>query len=124
MTAIQFMDAEAMRIAAAHAMARLHQRYDLVLCPTVPGPPPLADAPTGESRRRRCGPNWAPWTFALQPDPAAGDHRADGPRRGAACRARVQIAAALYRDDLVLRAARAIELAEPSPIADRHGDAA
>ena len=37
-----------MRAAAAHAMARLHQRYDLVLCPTVPAGPPLADAPTAD----------------------------------------------------------------------------
>ena len=30
----------------------------------------------------------------------------------------VQIAAAQFRDDLVLRAARAIELAQPFPVAD------
>ena len=45
MTAVEFMDAEATRAAAGHAMARLHQRFDLVLCPTVPAGPPLADAP-------------------------------------------------------------------------------
>jgi hypothetical protein len=28
--------AEAIRIAATHAVARFHQRYDLALCPCVP----------------------------------------------------------------------------------------
>ena len=48
MAATEMIEAEAMRIATAHAMALLHQRYDLVLCPTVPNPPMLADAPTAE----------------------------------------------------------------------------
>ncbi|MEO8714045.1 MAG: amidase [Acetobacteraceae bacterium] len=116
MTAIQFMDADAMRIAAAHAMARFHQRYDLVLCPTVPAGPPLADAPT-ENPVESLWTKWAPWTFAfnLTRQPAItvpmGLGASGLPRS-------VQIAAALYRDDFVLRAARAIELAEPFPIAD------
>ena len=116
MTAIQFMDAEAMRIAAAHAMARLHQRYDLVLCPTVPAGPPLADAST-EDPVESLWTKWAPWTFAfnLTRQPAITvpmGVSADGLPRS------VQIAAALYRDDLVLRAARAIEIAEPFPVAE------
>ena len=64
MTAIEFMDAEAMRAQAAHAMARLHQRYDLVLCPTVPAGPPLADAPTLDPVRALWT-AWAPWTFTF-----------------------------------------------------------
>jgi aspartyl-tRNA(Asn)/glutamyl-tRNA(Gln) amidotransferase subunit A len=111
LSAMQFMDAEALRAAAAHAMALLHQRFDLVLCPTVPGPPPLADKPT-------CRPvealwtEWAPWTFTfnLTRQPAISVPMGGGanglPRS-------VQIAAAQYRDDLVLRAARAIEIAAP-----------
>jgi aspartyl-tRNA(Asn)/glutamyl-tRNA(Gln) amidotransferase subunit A len=110
------MDAEAMGIAAAHAMARLHQQYDLVLCPTVPAGPPLADAPT-ENPVESLWTKWAPWTFAfnLTRQPAITVPMglgANGLPRS------VQIAAALYRDDLVLRAARAIELAEPFPVAD------
>jgi aspartyl-tRNA(Asn)/glutamyl-tRNA(Gln) amidotransferase subunit A len=112
LSAIQFMDAETLRVAAAHAMALLHQRFDLVLCPTVPGPPPLADRPT-------CRPvealwtEWAPWTFTfnLTRQPAISvplGLGADGLPRS------VQIAAAQYRDDLVLRAARVIEIAAPS----------
>ena len=34
-----------MRLAAAHTMARFHQKYDLVLCPCVPGLAPLAGWP-------------------------------------------------------------------------------
>ena len=116
MSAIEFMDAEAIRAAAGHAMARLHQRYDLVLCPTVPGGPPLADAPTVDPVRSLWT-AWAPWTFTfnLTRQPAITvpmGPRADGLPNS------VQIAAAQFRDDLVLRAARAIELAQPFAVAD------
>ncbi len=111
MTAIEFMDAEATRAAAGHAMARLHQRFDLVLCPTVPAGPPLADA-TVTDPVRALWTEWAPWTFAfnLTRQPAITvpmGARSDGLPNS------VQIAAAQYRDDLVLRAARAIEVAQP-----------
>ena len=116
MTAIEFMDAEATRAAAAHAMARLHQRYDLVLCPTVPAGPPLADDPTVDPVRALWT-AWAPWTFAfnLTRQPAITvplGLRADGLPNS------VQLAAAQFRDDLVLRAARVLELAEPFPIVE------
>jgi aspartyl-tRNA(Asn)/glutamyl-tRNA(Gln) amidotransferase subunit A len=116
MTAVEFMDAEATRATAAHAMARLHQRYDLVLCPTVPAGPPLADAPTVDPVRALWT-AWAPWTFTfnLTRQPAISvpiGPRADGMPNS------VQIAAAQFRDDLVLRAARAIELAQPFQVAD------
>ncbi len=116
MSAIEFMDAEAIRAAAGHAMARLHQRYDLVRCPTVPGGPPLADAPTVDPVRSLWT-AWAPWTFTfnLTRQPAITvpmGPRADGLPNS------VQIAAAQFRDDLVLRAARAIELAQPFAVAD------
>jgi aspartyl-tRNA(Asn)/glutamyl-tRNA(Gln) amidotransferase subunit A len=116
MSAIEFMDAEATRATAAHAMARLHQRYDLVLCPTVPAGPPLADAPTVDPVRALWT-AWAPWTFTfnLTRQPAITvpmGARADGMPNS------VQIAAAQFRDDLVLRAARVIELAQPFQVAD------
>ncbi len=115
-SAIEFMDAEAMRAAAGHAMARLHQRFDLLLCPTVPAGPPLADAPTVDPVRALWT-AWAPWTFTfnLTRQPAISvplGLRSDG------LPSSVQIAAAQYRDDLVLRAARAIEIAEPFLAAD------
>ncbi len=109
--ATEMLRLEANRVAAAHAMARLHQRYDLVLCPTVPGLAPLTDAPIGDAMQALWT-NWAPWTFAFnltrQPAIAVPMGFAENglPRS-------VQIAAALYRDDLVLRAARTLEVAQP-----------
>jgi aspartyl-tRNA(Asn)/glutamyl-tRNA(Gln) amidotransferase subunit A len=116
MTAVEFMDAEATRAATGHTMGRLHQRYDLVLCPTVPAGPPLADAPTVDPVRALWA-AWAPWTFTfnLTHQPAISvpmGPRADGLPNS------VQIAAAQFRDDLVLRAARTIELAQPFQVAD------
>lgn len=116
MAAIEFLDAEALRVGAAHAMARLHQRYELVLCPTVPCGPPEADAPT-DNPMVALWAQWAPWTFTfnLTRQPVitvpVGLSAQRMPRA-------VQIAAAQYRDDLVLRAARTIELAQPFPTLD------
>ncbi len=104
------MQAAAQQIQAAHTMAKLHRTYDLVLCPTVPGPPPLADAPTTDPVHNLLT-AWAPWTFAfnLTRQPAISIPMGAGstglPRS-------VQLAAALYRDDLVLRAARTLERAQ------------
>ena len=94
MTAIQYLDGEAMRAAAAHAMARLHQRFDLVLCPTVPAGPPLADAPT-ENPVEALWTQWAPWTFTfnLTRQPAITVPWGCG-RTG--CRTRCRLAAARY----------------------------
>jgi aspartyl-tRNA(Asn)/glutamyl-tRNA(Gln) amidotransferase subunit A len=112
MLAIDYLEADALRIAAAHAMARFHQRYDVAVCPTVPAGPPLADAPTVNAREALWT-AWAPWTFAfnLTHQPAITvpvGLGADGLPLA------VQIAAARYRDDLVLRAAQVIEAAQPA----------
>lgn len=115
-TAEDFMEFEAQRIAAAHAMARFHQTYDLVLCPTVPNPPPLADART-VNPVEALWTQWAPWTcmFNLTRGPAIsvpmGFAQNGLPRS-------VQLGATIYRDDLVLRAARVLEVAMPFGIAD------
>jgi aspartyl-tRNA(Asn)/glutamyl-tRNA(Gln) amidotransferase subunit A len=108
------LEAERLRVLAAHAMARLHTRYDLVLCPTVPAGPMPADAPV-EDPATALWTQWAPWTllFNLTRQPAISvpmGFAAHGLPRA------VQVAAALYRDDLVLRAARTLELAQPFPI--------
>jgi len=116
MTAIEFMDAEAMRASAGHIMAMLHQRYDLVLCPTVPAGPPRSDAPT-EDPVRALMTSWAPWTFTfnITRQPAITiplGARGDGLPNS------VQIAAAQGRDDLVFRAARVLERAVPVAVVD------
>ncbi|HYZ21692.1 MAG TPA: amidase family protein [Rhodopila sp.] len=122
MTAVEFMDSEALRAQAAHAMALLHQRFDLVLCPTVPAGPPLADAPTADPVRALCT-AWAPWTFTfnLTRQPAV---TVPMGLRGDGLPNSVQIAAAQFRDDLVLRAARVVELAEPFAVAGMAGGGA
>ncbi len=116
MTAAEFLAADMLRVECAHAMARFHQRYDLILTACTPTAAFEADAPTVrpiESLWR----DWAPWTFAFnltrQPAIAVpiGLDEAGMPRA-------VQLAAPLYRDDLVFRAARAIERAASLPLAE------
>jgi aspartyl-tRNA(Asn)/glutamyl-tRNA(Gln) amidotransferase subunit A len=118
-TGEEVMEGEAQRLLAAHAMARLHRAYDLVLCPTVPTASPACDAPIPDPAEALWT-AWAPWTFLfnLTRQPAIAmpmGVTATGLPRS------VQIAAALYRDDLVLRAARVLERAVPVPIADLSG---
>ncbi len=114
--AAALMQTEAARVQAAHAMARFHQRFDLVLCPTVPGPPPDADARLDHPATRLLQ-EWAPWTFAfnLTRQPAIAVPLGRG---GTGLPRSVQLAAALYRDDLVLRGARVLERGSPAPIAE------
>jgi aspartyl-tRNA(Asn)/glutamyl-tRNA(Gln) amidotransferase subunit A len=114
-TGAEMLAAEAMRLQAAHAMARLHRGFDLVLCPTVPGPPPLAGAQPDDPAAALWQ-EWAPWTFLfnLSRQPAVTVPLGVGVR---GLPRSVQLAAALYRDDLVLRAARVVEQAEPLPAA-------
>ena len=115
MAATDYLGAEAMRLQAAHAMAQFHAQYDLVLTPTVVGPPPSADAATTDPVRALWA-QWAPWTFLynLSRQPAItvplGLDQQGLPRS-------VQIAAPMYRDDLALRAAFVIEQAAPLPLA-------
>ena len=115
-TAEEMMEYEALRITAANAMARFHQRYDIVLSPCVPNPPPLADAMTVDPLGSLFT-TWAPWTCAnnLTRGPAISvpmGFASNGLPRS------VQLAAALYRDDLVLRAARALESVQPVGVAN------
>ncbi len=109
MSAVDFLGAEALRIEAAHAMARFHQRFDLVLTAATPTAAFAADQPTIRPREALWR-DWAPWTsaFNLTRQPAVSvpvGLDAEGMPRA------VQVAAALHRDDLALRGARAIERA-------------
>ncbi len=111
MPATDWLESEALRLQAAHAMAELHAGFDLVLCPTVPAGPPAADAPTRDPLRALWA-EWAPWTFLynLTRQPAITVPMPPGPD---GMPRSVQLAGPLYRDDLVLRAAWAIEQASP-----------
>ncbi|WP_137178102.1 amidase [Roseomonas sp. AR75] len=116
MHAPDFLGADMLRIECAHRMARFHQRYDLVLTAATPTAAFDADAPTVKPMEALWR-DWAPWTFAfnLTRQPAIsvpiGLDEAGMPRA-------VQVAAALYRDDIALRAARAIERAASLPLAE------
>ncbi len=109
LSATALLGAEALRIEAAHAMARFHQRYDLVLTAATPTAAFAADQPTLRPREALMR-DWAPWTvpFNLTRQPAVsvpiGLDGAGMPRA-------VQVVAALHRDDLALRGARALEVA-------------
>ena len=113
MLATDFLGAEALRIEAAHAAARFHQRYDLMLTACTPTAAFAADQPTLRPTEALWR-DWAPWTFAfnLTRQPAIsvpiGLDEHGMPRA-------IQLAAALYRDDLALRAARALERAADFP---------
>ena len=115
-TALDMIEYEAARLQAANTMAQFHQRYDLILCPTVCIQPPLADAPT-QNPVESLWAKWAPWTcgFNLTRQPAISVPM--GFAQNGLPRA-VQIAAPLYRDDLVLRAARTLEVAAPFAMPD------
>ena len=105
--ALELMQAEAVRVEAAHVMAGLE--VDAILCPAVPHCAPLAEAKVADPVAALWR-NWAPWTFlfSLTRQPAIsvpmGVNAAGLPTA-------VQIAAPIYRDDVVLRVARAVERA-------------
>jgi len=106
-TASEMLEGEAMRVQAANAMAMLHLTYDAVICPVVPSCAPLAEKIIGDPVAALWN-EWAPWTllFNLTRQPAisvpVGVNAAGLPRA-------VQIAAALYRDEIALRIGRTIE---------------
>ena len=82
----------------------------------MPNPAPIIGEPIGNPLEALWT-RWAPWTFAwnLTRQPAItvplGFHQSGLPRS-------VQIAGPLYRDDLVLRAARVLEIAQPFAMPD------
>ncbi|MGG5818137.1 amidase [Falsiroseomonas sp. HW251] len=115
MTAAEFLGADILRVECGHAMARFHQRHDLILTACTPTAAFDADAPTVKPLECLWR-DWAPWTFAfnLTRQPAisvpVGLDEHGMPRA-------VQVAAPMYRDDLAFRAARAIEKAASLPLA-------
>jgi aspartyl-tRNA(Asn)/glutamyl-tRNA(Gln) amidotransferase subunit A len=104
-SALDMLEAEALRVQAAHAMAGAE--YDALICPCVPQAAPLAGAPVADPVAALWQ-NWAPWTFLfnLTRQPAIsvpmGVNAAGLP-------VAVQIAAKMYEDRLLLRVARAVE---------------
>jgi aspartyl-tRNA(Asn)/glutamyl-tRNA(Gln) amidotransferase subunit A len=104
-----YLEAEALRVEVAHRMAAFHQRHDLALCPTVPEVAPRCDAKL-DAPEELLWSAWAPWTFTmnLSRQPAISLPAGLG---AAGLPLAVQLSAALYRDDLVLRGAQVVEAA-------------
>jgi aspartyl-tRNA(Asn)/glutamyl-tRNA(Gln) amidotransferase subunit A len=114
-TTVQYFDAMQKRAALGTLMSRFHEKYDLLVTPTLP----IAafevgrDAPKGMKRWT----NWTPFSFPfnLTQQPAAsipcGLTKAGLP-------VGLHIVGAKYADALVLRAARAFESAHPHAMPD------
>jgi aspartyl-tRNA(Asn)/glutamyl-tRNA(Gln) amidotransferase subunit A len=99
------LEAEALRVQAAHAMAAAE--YDALICPCVPQAAPLAGARVADPVAALWQ-NWAPWTFLfnLTRQPAISVPMGVN---AAALPLAVQIAAKMYEDAVLLRVARAVE---------------
>lgn len=112
-----YIAAQKTREALAVRLRAFHARYDLLLCPTLAVPPlPIGAAPgAGDDHWYQIGGEvWSPYTFAfnMTHQPAASvpcGLTAGGGRAPAGLPVGLQIVAAPFRDDLVLRAARAYE---------------
>lgn len=119
MDATELMRAMVLQNETANVMARLHLQHDLVLCPTVAVPAPLADEALLDPASALVT-RWAPWTFLfnLSRQPAISVPMGVG--AGGLPRS-VQVAAAQYRDDLVLRAGRVLERGAFVPHASYEG---
>ncbi|MEU9476788.1 amidase [Streptomyces sp. NPDC048191] len=106
-SALDYLAAVDVRMDLGRRMGRFHERYDLLVTPTLPVTAFEAgvEAPRGGAHRRWTG--WTPFTypFNLTQQPAATvpvGTDADGLPVG------TQLVAARHRDDLVLRAAHAL----------------
>ncbi|MEV6111092.1 amidase [Streptomyces sp. NPDC052109] len=106
-SALDYLAAVDVRMDLGRRMGRFHERYDLLVTPTLPvtafeaGP----ETPRGSAHRRWTG--WTPFTypFNLTQQPAATvPVGADGDGLPVG----MQLVAARHRDDLVLRAAHAL----------------
>ncbi|BCM67130.1 amidase [Streptomyces sp. FBKL.4005] len=106
-SALDYLAAVDVRVNLGRRMGRFHERYDLLVTPTVPLTAFEAgrEVPRGSAHRRWTG--WTPFTypFNLTQQPAASvPVGVDGEGLPVG----MQIVAARHRDDLVLRAAHAL----------------
>ncbi|MES5823504.1 amidase [Streptomyces sp. RG80] len=111
-SALDYLAAVDVRMDLGRRMGRFHETYDLLLTPTLPitAFEAGAEVPKGSGHRRWTG--WTPFTypFNMTQQPAASvpvGVDGDGLPVG------LQIVAARHRDDLVLRAAHALDGVRP-----------
>jgi aspartyl-tRNA(Asn)/glutamyl-tRNA(Gln) amidotransferase subunit A len=131
-TTADYIWAERARARLKSLMRQFHARYDLLLTPTMATPPMRLDRRQGPDDRHwyeMDGEIWAPYTFAfnMTQQPAASvPCGLTGPGGSAAPGLPVglQIVAAPFRDDLVLRAAAAFEAVAGVPTLAPEAEAA
>jgi aspartyl-tRNA(Asn)/glutamyl-tRNA(Gln) amidotransferase subunit A len=112
---LDYLDATAKRGALGQHMQAFHQRFDLLLTPSVPIPAFAAGAERPDPIRQKRWIEWAPFSnpFNLTQQPAASvpcGITAAGLPVG------LQIVGPMHGDALVLRAARAFEALRPWPM--------
>lgn len=110
--AIEWLAADLVRNALGRTMGAFHQRWDLLLLPTMPVPALPAGQDLNDPEHERHWIDWSPFSypFNMTRQPAAsipcGLTKAGLPIG-------LQIVGPLYREDRVLRAARAFEQTQP-----------
>jgi len=106
LSALEYLEAEAQRVALAQALARYHERYDLLLTPTTAWTAPALDA----QKTQPSSPFTFPFSLTRQPaiSVPAGLSRAGLPIG-------LQIVGRHFDDALVLGAAHAFESGAPFP---------
>jgi aspartyl-tRNA(Asn)/glutamyl-tRNA(Gln) amidotransferase subunit A len=118
-TVLDYLAALQARDALAIRMSAFHERWDLLLTPTLPLPAFAAGREVPEGSADRRWPSWTPFTypFNLTQQPAASVPCGFTP---GGLPVGLQIIGARHADALVLRAARAYEAAHPQPTLTRH----
>jgi aspartyl-tRNA(Asn)/glutamyl-tRNA(Gln) amidotransferase subunit A len=111
-SAADWIQADLMRTALGRHMGAFHQRYDLLLTPTMPVPALPVGQDLNDPAEERHWIDWSPFSypFNMTRQPAASiccGLTTSGLPIG------LQIIGPLYRDDRVLRAARAFEETQP-----------
>jgi aspartyl-tRNA(Asn)/glutamyl-tRNA(Gln) amidotransferase subunit A len=114
---LDLMEAMQRRGAIGIEMSRFHERYDLLLTPTLPLAAFEAGREVGDVLKARRWTDWTPFTypFNLTQQPAAS---VPCGLTGEGLPAGLQIVGSRYADARVLRAARAFEAAQPFPMPD------
>ena len=111
-SAVDYLGADLVRTALGQQMAAFHQKYDLLLTPSMPIPALPVGQDLNDPASERHWIDWSPFSypFNMTRQPAAsipcGLTRAGLPIG-------LQIVGPLYADDRVLRAARAFETTQP-----------
>jgi aspartyl-tRNA(Asn)/glutamyl-tRNA(Gln) amidotransferase subunit A len=113
LSAIDYLDADTARSALGQTMGEFHERFDLLLTPTVAVPALPIGADLADPATERYWIDWTPFSypFNMTRQPAAtvpcGVTKAGLPIG-------LQIVGRLYEESLVLRAARAFEATQPA----------